>query len=83
MKLPGWSCAAPYFITSSHTAEYPMRGGSRARSDQDSIRAAGVALSLIRNAGVKEAWRYNTIINLLENMQDEYTGYKYIWRSQT
>eukprot|EP00983_Pelagomonas_calceolata_P013027 416813-Pelagomonas_calceolata.AAC.1 len=23
MKLPGWSCAASYFIT-SHTVEYPM-----------------------------------------------------------
>eukprot|EP00983_Pelagomonas_calceolata_P067065 1149340-Pelagomonas_calceolata.AAC.1 len=50
MKLPGWSCAASYFFITSHTAEYPM-----ARSDQDSIRTAGGASILIRNAGVKEA----------------------------
>eukprot|EP00983_Pelagomonas_calceolata_P062883 1147489-Pelagomonas_calceolata.AAC.8 len=59
MKLPGWSCAASYFIP-SHTAEYSMRGGSRwsiwvsrARSDQDGVRAAGDS-NLIRNTGVKE-----------------------------
>eukprot|EP00983_Pelagomonas_calceolata_P020305 640693-Pelagomonas_calceolata.AAC.1 len=54
MKLPGWSCAALYFFISSHTAEYPM-----ARSDQDGIgaAAAGLASSLIRNAGFKvEYW---------------------------
>eukprot|EP00983_Pelagomonas_calceolata_P012131 388663-Pelagomonas_calceolata.AAC.1 len=61
VKLPGLSCAAPYLLVTSHTAEYPMRRGSmwsirvsRARSDQDSIRAAGVTSSLIRNAGAKE-----------------------------
>eukprot|EP00983_Pelagomonas_calceolata_P057404 1145049-Pelagomonas_calceolata.AAC.2 len=44
----------------SHTAEYP-RGNKwsiwvqscRARSDQDSVRAAGIASSLIRNTGSK------------------------------
>eukprot|EP00983_Pelagomonas_calceolata_P056191 1144478-Pelagomonas_calceolata.AAC.1 len=24
MKLPGWSCAASYFIVMSHTADYSM-----------------------------------------------------------
>eukprot|EP00983_Pelagomonas_calceolata_P059882 1146117-Pelagomonas_calceolata.AAC.2 len=50
-RLPGGSCAASYFIM-SHTAEYPMCGGSRwsiwvsrARSDQDSIRRLEVMLS--------------------------------------
>eukprot|EP00983_Pelagomonas_calceolata_P038841 1136941-Pelagomonas_calceolata.AAC.1 len=44
MKYPGWSCAAPcLFVTFS-----------RARNDQDSARAGGVASSLIRNTGVKE-----------------------------
>eukprot|EP00983_Pelagomonas_calceolata_P072089 1151540-Pelagomonas_calceolata.AAC.1 len=61
-KLPGWSCAASYFIT-SHTAEYPM-----ARSDQDSIRAAGVASSSIRNAEVKEEGRCNTVRDLLSDL---------------
>eukprot|EP00983_Pelagomonas_calceolata_P066749 1149196-Pelagomonas_calceolata.AAC.4 len=48
-KLPGWSCVASYFFITSHAAEYSM-----ARSDQNSIRAAGGASSLVRNAGVKK-----------------------------
>eukprot|EP00983_Pelagomonas_calceolata_P050549 1142020-Pelagomonas_calceolata.AAC.2 len=64
MKLPGWSCAASYFFITSHTAEFPM-----ARSDQDSVRAAGVASSLIRNTGVKKAWRYYTNRDLLSDVQ--------------
>eukprot|EP00983_Pelagomonas_calceolata_P035227 1101718-Pelagomonas_calceolata.AAC.1 len=51
MELPGWSCAASSFFITSHTAEYPM-----ARSDQNSIGAAGVVSSLIRNVWVKELW---------------------------
>eukprot|EP00983_Pelagomonas_calceolata_P111729 1159813-Pelagomonas_calceolata.AAC.17 len=58
-QLLCWSCAASYYFITSHTAEYPMWGGrrwsiwvNRARSDQDCIRAAGGASSLIRNAGV-------------------------------
>eukprot|EP00983_Pelagomonas_calceolata_P003855 125090-Pelagomonas_calceolata.AAC.2 len=43
----------------------PLRGWSiwvnRERSDQDSIRAAGGPISLIRNAGVKVVGRYNTV----------------------
>eukprot|EP00983_Pelagomonas_calceolata_P017493 547586-Pelagomonas_calceolata.AAC.1 len=54
MKLSGWSCAASYYFITPHTVEYPM-----ARSAQDSIRAAGGASSLTRNAGVKEVGRYN------------------------
>eukprot|EP00983_Pelagomonas_calceolata_P099608 1158475-Pelagomonas_calceolata.AAC.4 len=61
MKLSGWSCTAPNLCLASHTTEYPMRGGStlsirvsRAKSDQDSIRAAGGASSLIRNARFEE-----------------------------
>eukprot|EP00983_Pelagomonas_calceolata_P046393 1140139-Pelagomonas_calceolata.AAC.2 len=68
MKLPGWSCAASNFFITSHTGEYPMRGGSRwyilvsrARSDQDSIRAARGASGLIRNAGVKEVMLSQTV----------------------
>eukprot|EP00983_Pelagomonas_calceolata_P130283 1161671-Pelagomonas_calceolata.AAC.22 len=49
MKLPGWSCAASYFFITTHTAEYLM-----ARNYQGTVRAAGVASSLIRNTGVKE-----------------------------
>eukprot|EP00983_Pelagomonas_calceolata_P045013 1139522-Pelagomonas_calceolata.AAC.4 len=49
MKLPGCRCAASYFFITSHTAEHPM-----ARSDQDSVRAAGVAISLNVENGVKE-----------------------------
>eukprot|EP00983_Pelagomonas_calceolata_P042945 1138713-Pelagomonas_calceolata.AAC.5 len=49
MKLPGWSCAAPFLFVTSRTAEYLM-----AKSDQDSVRAAGGASSSIRNTGVKE-----------------------------
>eukprot|EP00983_Pelagomonas_calceolata_P080658 1155238-Pelagomonas_calceolata.AAC.1 len=64
MKLPGWSYAASYFFITSHTAEYSM-----ARSDQDSIRAARGASSLIRNIGNKEVWRYNTIRYLLSDVQ--------------
>eukprot|EP00983_Pelagomonas_calceolata_P011069 356917-Pelagomonas_calceolata.AAC.1 len=52
------------------------RGGSRwyiwvrrARSNQISIRAAGGAPSLIRNAGFKEAGRYNTVRDLLSDVQ--------------
>eukprot|EP00983_Pelagomonas_calceolata_P027410 860882-Pelagomonas_calceolata.AAC.1 len=41
----------------------------RARSDQDSIGAAGVASSLIRNTGVKEIWRYQKIRDLLSDVQ--------------
>eukprot|EP00983_Pelagomonas_calceolata_P050306 1141909-Pelagomonas_calceolata.AAC.1 len=39
------------------------------RSDQDSIRVAGGASSLIRNTGVKDVWRYCTIKNLLSDVQ--------------
>eukprot|EP00983_Pelagomonas_calceolata_P081398 1155550-Pelagomonas_calceolata.AAC.2 len=53
-KLPGWSRAASYFFIASHAAEYSM-----ARSDQDSIRSAGGASSLIRNAGVEEVGSLN------------------------
>eukprot|EP00983_Pelagomonas_calceolata_P045281 1139654-Pelagomonas_calceolata.AAC.2 len=63
MKLPGWSCDASYFFITSHTAEHP------ARSDRDSTRAAGGASSLIRNAGVKEAGRYNAVRDLLSDVQ--------------
>eukprot|EP00983_Pelagomonas_calceolata_P124440 1161106-Pelagomonas_calceolata.AAC.11 len=49
MKLPGWIYAASYFIITSHTAEHPTT-----RSDHDSIRAAGGASSLSRNAGQPE-----------------------------
>eukprot|EP00983_Pelagomonas_calceolata_P066870 1149243-Pelagomonas_calceolata.AAC.2 len=61
--LPGWNSAASYFIT-SHTAEYLM-----ARSDQESIGVAGVASSLIRNAGVKEVGRYSAIRDMLSDVQ--------------
>eukprot|EP00983_Pelagomonas_calceolata_P065546 1148631-Pelagomonas_calceolata.AAC.3 len=64
MKLPGWSCAASYFFITSHAAEYSM-----AMSNQDSIGAAGGASSLIRNAGVKEVWRHNTIRDMLSDVQ--------------
>eukprot|EP00983_Pelagomonas_calceolata_P077851 1154043-Pelagomonas_calceolata.AAC.6 len=50
IKLPGWRCAAPFLFVTSHTVEYLRL----ARSDQDSIRAAGVASILIRDTGVKE-----------------------------
>eukprot|EP00983_Pelagomonas_calceolata_P072123 1151569-Pelagomonas_calceolata.AAC.2 len=73
MELPGWSCAACFFIT-SHTADYPM-----ARSDQLAILKialgwleslhATAASRLIRNTGVKEVWRYYTIRNLLSDVQ--------------
>eukprot|EP00983_Pelagomonas_calceolata_P080120 1155008-Pelagomonas_calceolata.AAC.1 len=56
MILPGWSCAASYFFIASHTAEYLM-----ARSDQDSIRAAGGTSSLNRNARVKEVMLSQTV----------------------
>eukprot|EP00983_Pelagomonas_calceolata_P015843 502263-Pelagomonas_calceolata.AAC.1 len=72
----GWSCAASYCFITFHTAEYPMSGGSmwsvkvcRARSDQDSVRAAGVASSLIRKTGVKEAGRCCMIRDLLSDVQ--------------
>eukprot|EP00983_Pelagomonas_calceolata_P074398 1152541-Pelagomonas_calceolata.AAC.4 len=42
---------------------------NRARSDQDSVGAAGVASSLIRNTGVKEVGRYNTVRDLLSDVQ--------------
>eukprot|EP00983_Pelagomonas_calceolata_P135349 1162146-Pelagomonas_calceolata.AAC.6 len=54
MKLPGWRCAAPYLFVTSHTAEYPM-------IDQDSIRATGVASSLIRNTVIKEVMLGRTV----------------------
>eukprot|EP00983_Pelagomonas_calceolata_P025264 793656-Pelagomonas_calceolata.AAC.1 len=63
MKLPSWSCAASNYFITPHIAEYPM-----ARIDQDSIRAAGGASSLIRNAGVKEVGRYSTVRDLLCDM---------------
>eukprot|EP00983_Pelagomonas_calceolata_P038604 1136848-Pelagomonas_calceolata.AAC.1 len=64
MKFPGWSCAASYFFFTSRTAEQKILrpgftycrvpdGMERPRS-YDSIRAAGGASSLIRNAGVIE-----------------------------
>eukprot|EP00983_Pelagomonas_calceolata_P107820 1159388-Pelagomonas_calceolata.AAC.30 len=40
-----------------------------ARSDQDSIKAAGGASSLIRNARVRKVGRYNTIRGLFSDMQ--------------
>eukprot|EP00983_Pelagomonas_calceolata_P022258 700301-Pelagomonas_calceolata.AAC.1 len=49
MKFLGWSCAAPNLFVTSHAVEYSL-----ARGDQDSIGAAGVAPSLIRNAEFKE-----------------------------
>eukprot|EP00983_Pelagomonas_calceolata_P056242 1144500-Pelagomonas_calceolata.AAC.1 len=64
VELPGWVCAASYFFITSHIAEYLM-----ARSDQDSVRAAGVTSSLIRNTGIKEVWRYYTIGDLLSDVQ--------------
>eukprot|EP00983_Pelagomonas_calceolata_P013534 433224-Pelagomonas_calceolata.AAC.1 len=74
MKLPGWGRAASYYFITSHTAEYPMRGGrrwsiwvSRAGSDQDSIGAAAGAPGLIRNPGVKEASQHN--VHELRNKQ--------------
>eukprot|EP00983_Pelagomonas_calceolata_P078117 1154159-Pelagomonas_calceolata.AAC.2 len=76
-KLPGWSYAASYFFITFRTAEYLMRGGirwsiwvSRARSDQDSIRAAGGASSLIRNAGVKKVMLSQTICAAYIQMND-------------
>eukprot|EP00983_Pelagomonas_calceolata_P130495 1161688-Pelagomonas_calceolata.AAC.11 len=59
-----WSCAASYLFANSHTAEYPM-----ARSGLDSVRAAGVASSLIRNTGVKGAWERYMIRDLLSDVQ--------------
>eukprot|EP00983_Pelagomonas_calceolata_P085507 1156573-Pelagomonas_calceolata.AAC.2 len=44
----------------------PCRQG---KSDQDSIGAAGGPSSLIRNAGVKEVGRYNTVGDLLSDVQ--------------
>eukprot|EP00983_Pelagomonas_calceolata_P077225 1153771-Pelagomonas_calceolata.AAC.1 len=43
--------------------------GGLTRSDQDSVRAAGVASSTIRNTGVKAGWRYYTIKDLLIDAQ--------------
>eukprot|EP00983_Pelagomonas_calceolata_P035732 1118660-Pelagomonas_calceolata.AAC.2 len=40
-----------------------------AGSDQNNNRVAGVTSSLIRNTGVKETWRYNTIRDLLSGVQ--------------
>eukprot|EP00983_Pelagomonas_calceolata_P056071 1144427-Pelagomonas_calceolata.AAC.5 len=60
MKLPGWSCAASHYFITSHTAE--------ARSDQDSIRAAGGASSSIKNAGVQEVGRYNAVKDLFNDV---------------
>eukprot|EP00983_Pelagomonas_calceolata_P069513 1150389-Pelagomonas_calceolata.AAC.2 len=57
MKLPGWSCAAPYLFITSCTAEIPIVG------------AAGVASNLIRNTGVKEVWRHYMIKDLLSDVQ--------------
>eukprot|EP00983_Pelagomonas_calceolata_P066037 1148840-Pelagomonas_calceolata.AAC.4 len=74
--LPDWTCAALHLFDNSHTAKYPMLRGSgvsigvsRARSDQDSARAAGVASSLIRNTEIKKVWRYYTIRGLLSDVQ--------------
>eukprot|EP00983_Pelagomonas_calceolata_P055842 1144323-Pelagomonas_calceolata.AAC.3 len=70
-SLPGWNCAAPCLFLTSHTAGVPnVRGRARTpRSDQDSIRAAGVASSLIRNTGVLLVvcmpTRFSTSTNLL------------------
>eukprot|EP00983_Pelagomonas_calceolata_P134317 1162050-Pelagomonas_calceolata.AAC.4 len=63
MNFPGWSCAASYFFITSHTAEYPM-----ASSDQDNIRAAGGASSLLRNARVKEVGRFKMVRDLLSDV---------------
>eukprot|EP00983_Pelagomonas_calceolata_P080336 1155104-Pelagomonas_calceolata.AAC.4 len=67
MKLPSWSHngCAPYFFITSHTAEYPIR----ARSDQDGVRAAGAACSLIKYTGIKEVGRHYTIKDLLSDVQ--------------
>eukprot|EP00983_Pelagomonas_calceolata_P058606 1145562-Pelagomonas_calceolata.AAC.1 len=62
-KLPDWSCAASHFFKASHIAEYSM-----AKSDQDCIGAAGGTSSLIRNAGVKELGRCNTVRDLLSDV---------------
>eukprot|EP00983_Pelagomonas_calceolata_P055543 1144196-Pelagomonas_calceolata.AAC.8 len=62
MELPGWSCAAPYnfvFLT-TYLSFW---------SDQDCVRAAGVASCLIRNTGVKEIWRYYMTLYLLSDVQ--------------
>eukprot|EP00983_Pelagomonas_calceolata_P111021 1159739-Pelagomonas_calceolata.AAC.6 len=51
-----WSClagVASYSIT-FHTAEYPMARSDHDHRCYDSIGAAGVAFSLIRNVGVKK-----------------------------
>eukprot|EP00983_Pelagomonas_calceolata_P075541 1153063-Pelagomonas_calceolata.AAC.1 len=58
-----WQLTAPGQQNYDETHE--MSG----KEDQDSIRAAGVAFSLIRNNGVKEVGRNNTVRNLLSDVQ--------------
>eukprot|EP00983_Pelagomonas_calceolata_P041216 1137967-Pelagomonas_calceolata.AAC.1 len=56
MDMAGWSCAPP------RTAHW-------VRSDQGSIRAAGVASGLNRNNGFEEVGRHSTIRDLLRDLQ--------------
>eukprot|EP00983_Pelagomonas_calceolata_P134672 1162082-Pelagomonas_calceolata.AAC.3 len=81
--VPGWSCvasSAPYLFVTSHIAEYPMRGGtkwsirvSRARSDQDSVRAAEVVPALIRNARNNKVTLHIILIGLASTIHNEDT----------
>eukprot|EP00983_Pelagomonas_calceolata_P130030 1161655-Pelagomonas_calceolata.AAC.2 len=81
IKLPGYSSRVVLLLTSSLPFVLRItrlgcegevgglfglvRALPLARSGQHSVRAAGVASSLIRNTGVEEIWRYYMIKDLL------------------